>query len=109
MKRYLSVAIYAIVLLLTCLSLVFCHSCSVRAVVPYDGSSYADSLVSFLKKPGLKVLDIGNSYTNDALELLPQVVAAVQELVPVPALVPQQNHWSETQPFPWPHSPAKSA
>ena len=74
MKRFLSVAIYAIVLLLTCLSLVFCHSCSVRAVVPYDGSSSSDSLISFLRKPGLKVLDIGNSYTNDALELLPQVV-----------------------------------
>lgn len=74
MKRLFSVEINATVLLLICLSLVFCHSCSVRTIVPCDGSISSDSLNSFLGKPGLKVLDIGNSYTNDALALLPQVV-----------------------------------
>ena len=75
MKRSGTIALLLILSLLTCGSLaVFC-SCSVRTIIPYEEREWnTDSIQVVLKKPNLKVLDIGNSYTDGAVALLPMVV-----------------------------------
>ena len=74
MRRPKSLTIL-VILLVCCVCLVFCDSCSIRrATVPYERTPYSDAFEAVLNKPDLKVLDIGNSYTNDALDLLPTVV-----------------------------------
>ena len=59
-------------------------SCRSRIADPEMPEWDDASIEAVLKKPNLKVLDIGNSYTNDATALLPTVVknsgADVKEL-----------------------------
>ena len=49
-------------------------SCRSRIADPEMPEWDDASIEVVLKKPNLKVLDIGNSYTNDATALLPTVV-----------------------------------
>ena len=48
-------------------------SCTDKIEIPYDDISDPSSIQHILKKPNLKVLDIGNSYSDGALALLPTV------------------------------------
>ena len=49
-------------------------SCSEKIEMPEEEDLDPSSIQYVLKKPDLKVLDIGNSYSEDALALLPTVV-----------------------------------
>ena len=56
--------------------LIVLNSCSGWFLKPLAEDDDVTSIQSVLKKPDLKVLDIGNSYSNGALDLLPTVVKA---------------------------------